>query len=189
MPRFGLDDVDSEVDHVLRDFLILDAVEIFLLIAHFIRIAQRDSKHSFAARLQRDDVFTRGEDDLAQRYHAFLANGFANDREGLLTDFAIRHDVIRIAHIKLVDLLARDELVDIDDVFTFDGDRLELVRFDLDIFAFGDLVALHDLGIVDFIAGFRVDFLIADAMAGLFVDLMEADLFPLRGRWKQSDRA
>src|SRR5437588_475988 len=36
----GLHDMDREIDHVLRNLLVLDRVEIFLFVAHFIRIAQ-----------------------------------------------------------------------------------------------------------------------------------------------------
>jgi hypothetical protein len=35
----------------------------------------------------------------------------ADHGEGLLADFAIRHDVIRVVEVELVDLLAGDELV------------------------------------------------------------------------------
>src|SRR5690348_11477048 len=43
-----------------------------------------------------DDMLARGEDHPSQRHHAFLADRFTNDRESLLTDFAIRHDVVGI---------------------------------------------------------------------------------------------
>ena len=115
---------------------------------------------------------------------AFLANGLADDRERLLTDFAVRHDVIGVAQIKLVDLATRHEFLDVDDPLAFDRDRLEFLRLDLDIFAFGDLVALDDVGVIDFVAGVGVDLFVANAVAGFFVDLVEADFFPLGRRRK-----
>ncbi len=144
--------------------------------------------HALAARFERDDVLARGEHHLAERHHAFLADRLADHGKGLLADFAVRHDVIRIAHIKLVDLAARHEFFDFDDVLAFDGDGFDLFRLKLDIFALVDLVAFDDFSVVDFVAGFGVDFLVADAVAGLFVDLVEADLFPLRSRREERNR-
>ena len=134
-------------------------------------------------------MLTGSEYDLAQRHHALFANGLANDCESLLTDLAVGHDVVGITQIKFVDLAARHEFIDIDDAFAFDRDRLEFVRLKLDVFAFRDLVTLYDLGIIHFVAGFGVNFLVPDTMARLFVDLVKADLFPLGRSRKQCDRA
>src|ERR1700734_3292439 len=64
------DDVESEVQHVLWDLLVLDVVEIIRLLAHFVRVAQRHTEHSLVPGLQRDDVLARGEDYLAYGDHA-----------------------------------------------------------------------------------------------------------------------
>ena len=60
---------------------------------------------------------------------------------------------------------------------------------DLDVFAFGDLVALDDVLGRHFLAGLGIDLAIADAIAGLAVDLIEADFFALGGRRVERDRA
>ena len=45
--------------------------------------------------------------------------------------------------------------------------------------AFADFVAFDDVGGLDFIAGLCIDLPIFDAIAGVFIDLMKADLFSL----------
>ena len=159
MSGLGLDDMDGEIDHVLRDFLVLDGVEIVLFLAHLVRVAQRDAHHALAARLKRNGVLARGEHHLAQRHHAFLADGFADHGEGLLSDLAVRNDVIGIAHIEFVDFAARHEFLDLDDVLALQRYGFEFFRLKLDIFALRDLVALYDIGVLDFVAGFASTFL------------------------------
>jgi hypothetical protein len=56
------------------------------------------------------------------------------------------------------------------------------LRFKLDILAFGDLVAFDDVGTFHIIPGYGIDFPVADAIASLFVELVEADLFSLGSR-------
>ena len=68
--------------------------KIFILFAHLIWVAQRNAEQALAARFECDDVLARGEDNPPERHHPFLAYCFANDRERLLTDFAIRSEVI-----------------------------------------------------------------------------------------------
>ena len=91
----GFDDVRRQLQHVLRNFLILDIVEILVLFADLVRISQRDAEEPFAARFQGDDVLALGEDNPAERNHAFLADRLADYRECLLADFAVRHEVVR----------------------------------------------------------------------------------------------
>jgi hypothetical protein len=59
---------------------------------------------------------------------------------------------------------------------------------DFDVLPLADLIAFDDLGGIDLIAGFGIDLLVLDPIAGLFVDLMEADLLPLGGRRIEGDR-
>ena len=104
-------------------------------------------------------MLARREHHLAERHHAFLADRFADHRERLLPDFAVRHDVIGIADVELVDFVFRDELLDLDDALALDLDRFELFRLDLDVLALRDLVALDDVVVVDLAAGFVSTFL------------------------------
>jgi hypothetical protein len=46
----------------------------------------------------------------------------------------------------------------------------------------GDLVSFDDVRLLDFVARLGIYLAVADAVAGLFVELIEADLFPLRSR-------
>ena len=134
-------------------------------------------------------MLARGEHHLADRDHSLLADRFADHRERLLPDLAIRHDVIGIVEIELVDLLARHELVDLDRALALDRDRFQLFRLELEVLALADLVALDDVGRLDLVAGVGIDLAILDAMAGVLVELVEADLFALAGRGKERDRA
>jgi hypothetical protein len=59
---------------------------------------------------------------------------------------------------------------------------------ELDVVAFGDLVALDDVACIYLLAGLRIDLAILDAMAGALVDLMEADLLALGGGREERDR-
>ena len=71
----------------------------------------------------------------------------------------------------------------------FQGDVVELVLGHLDIGVGVDLVALHDVVGRDFLAGIGIDLGVFDAMAGLAIDLVEGDLFGIRGRRIKGDRA
>jgi hypothetical protein len=58
--------VPSKIQHVFRDLHILNVIEIFCLIAHFIGIAQQHAHQALVARFQRNHM-------LAAREHAKLA--------------------------------------------------------------------------------------------------------------------
>src|SRR5262249_24667458 len=107
--------------------------------------------------------------------------------ETLLPPLAVRHDVVGVVQIELVDFLLGYELVDVNHSLALDGDRLELLRSDFEVFALAGLVALDDVLLLDFLAGFDIDLAVFDPVAGLLVDLMEADFFPLRRRREQGD--
>ena len=188
MSGLGLDDVGGELEHVLRDLFVLDVVEVIRLLAHFVGIAQRHAEQAFAAGFESDDVLARGEGHLAERDHALLADRFADHREGLLADFAVRHHIVRAVEIELVDLFPRDEFVDLDHPLAFDGDRFQLLGSQFEVFALADLVALDDVGGFHLLAALGVDLAVFDAVAGILVELMEADLLALGGRRIQGDR-
>ena len=58
--------------------------------------AQRNAEKSLAARFECDDVLTGREDNSSDRHHSFLADRLTNDGKRLLTDFAIRSEVIGV---------------------------------------------------------------------------------------------
>src|SRR5476651_1713382 len=61
------DNMLGEIEHVLCNLHILNLVEIFRLIANFVRIAQEHADQAFATRLQRDDMFSVREHDGRER--------------------------------------------------------------------------------------------------------------------------
>src|SRR5215467_6634800 len=93
----------------------VDNVEIILRLADLVGIPQRHTDHAFVSRFERDDMFTRGEDDLAECNHPFLADGLADHRKRLLPDFAIWNDKVWIAQVEFVDFSLRNELINLDD--------------------------------------------------------------------------
>ena len=129
-------------------------------------------------------MFTRCEDHLAKCHHAFLADGLTDHRKRLLSDFAIWNDEVRVAQIELVDLRLRDELINVNDALAFNGDGIQFFWCKLDVLALGDLVAFDDVSTLHIVPGYGIDFPVADAIAGLLIELVEANLFPLGRSWK-----
>src|SRR5262249_60137537 len=76
------------------------------------------------------------------------------------------------------------ELVDLDGSVALNGDGLKLFRLYLNVFTFADFVALHDVGWIHFLAVLRIYLAVSDTIAGLFVDLIKADLLSLAARGK-----
>src|SRR5262249_46616307 len=188
MPSLSFNDVRRQIRHVLRNLFIFDVVEIHVLLAHLIWISQRDAEKTLAARFERHDMLTRGEDHAGERHHAFLADRLADDRERLLADFAIRRDVVRAVEIELVDFFLRHEFVDLDRALALDGNRLKLFGLDLDVFALVHFVAFDDVGRVDLVSRLGIHLAVFDTIARLFIDLMEADLFSFAARGEECNR-
>src|SRR5262249_49392835 len=80
-----------------------------------------------------------------------------------------------------VDLLALDELIDLDRACGLERDVLELVLRHLEVAALVDLITLDDVVVGNLLAGLRVDADVFDAMAGVLVDLIEADFLGVGG--------
>src|SRR5204862_2025903 len=114
--------------------------------------------------------------------------GLPDDREGLLGVRLIGSDVIGSSEEPLVDLLPRHEAVDLDDMGALDLDPLEFLVLDHEVLAFGDLVAAALLLGRYGLAGFLVDQLLAQAIAGRLVDLPEGGALRRRAGGMQRDR-
>ena len=130
-----------------------------------------------------------GEDDAGQRHAALVLHGVADDGECLLAALAVRHDVVGPLVVALVDLFFGHELVDVDGVRALELDGVDLLGLDLDVLALGQLVAPALVVLVDDPPGLFVDHLLAQAVAGLAVDLVEAGLLGLAGGRIERDRA
>jgi hypothetical protein len=134
-------------------------------------------------------VLARCEDDLAERNHSFLVDGFADHCKGLLPDLSLRNDVVGVIEIQLIDLGFGNERLDLNDALALECNRVELFGFELDVLALADLVAFDDVVGLDLAPSLCIHLLVLDPVAGLLVQLMEADLLALgRGR-EQRDRA
>ena len=108
------DDVCGEIEHFLRDLDVLDIVEILVLVANFVRISQQHADKALSSRLERDDVLAVGQDDAGDRDLVHGADGLADHGVGIVTDLAVRNDVVGPHDIKFVDLGPRHEFVDVD---------------------------------------------------------------------------
>jgi hypothetical protein len=169
-----------EFEHVFRHLLVADTVKIVPFLADLVRIAKCDAQQALTAGLQCDDVLTGGEDNFGKRHHALGTYRFPDDGKCLLADFTVRDDVIRVAEVKLINLFAQNEAVNLDGALAFERDGLKLLGLHLDVFALGDFIALDDIADLDLVAAFGVDLAIFDAMARVLVELMEADLLAFR---------
>ena len=72
------------------------------------------------------DVLAVGQHHAPDRDLVHLADGLADDREGVVADFPVRHQVVGTDQIPRIDLAAVDELVDLDGSCRFQRDVLEL---------------------------------------------------------------
>ena len=94
--------------------------------------------------------------------------------------FPVRHDVIGIVEVEFVYLVLGYELIDIDDALALDRDCFQFLGRKLDVVTLRDLVAFDDVSGLEFLAGISIHLFVFDAVAGFFVQLMEADLFAFR---------
>src|ERR1700730_11103761 len=151
---------------------------------NIIGVIQQQAENAGVPWLQRDDVLAGGEHHATDPYHTFPLDGLADDGECLHTDLAIGHDVIRPVDVEIIDLGARDELVDVDGVARFRLDSFEILFRDLNV-ALAGLVAFHDVVLVNDIAGHGVDLLEVNAVAALAIDQVETNFLGIRRGWKQ----
>src|ERR1700722_5448057 len=105
-------------------------------------------------------MFAGGKHDAAEGHHAALLNRLADHREGLLSNLAVRYDVIGTINVEVVDLVPGCELIDVDGARRLDVDCFEVRLCDFDIaFALADLVPFDDLVRGHDIAGLGVNLL------------------------------
>ena len=186
---FLFDDMLGEIQHILGDLHVLDLVEIIPLAAHLVGVTQQRSHQALAERFERDDMLAVGQHHAADRDLVHAPDGFADHRKRIMADLAVGDEIIGTDQIAVVDIGLGHELVDLDGMGRFQRDVVELLLRDLDVGVGVDLVALHDVVGADFLAGVGIDLGIFDAVAGFAVDLVEADLFGIRRRRIQRDRA
>ena len=85
----------GQLQHVFWNLFIRNIIEVFIFFADLIRVTQRHPEKPLTARFECADMLARGEDNPPERHHSFLADCFADDRECLLADLAIRNKIVR----------------------------------------------------------------------------------------------
>jgi hypothetical protein len=88
--------------------------------------------------------------------------------------------VVRPHEVPIIDLLARNELIDVYGPGGFQSDVVEFVFAHLKVLSVDDVLAR------DFLAGVCVDLLILDPVPGFFIDLIATDFLGLRSRAARS---
>jgi hypothetical protein len=61
----------------------------------FVGVSQKRAHETFVEGLQADDVLAIGQDDAADGYLVHAADGLADHRKGVVSDFAVGDQVIR----------------------------------------------------------------------------------------------
>ena len=168
-----VDDMLGAIEHVLRQFHVLDIIEILGFGSHLVGVAQKHANEALPHRFECDDVLAASQHYAADCDHVHVADRLPDDGIGVVSNLAVRGQIIGTDDVALVDLLALDELVDLDGAGGFQRYVFEFVLCHLDVGVVVDLVALDDLVVRDFLARLRVDARVLDPMTGVFVDLVE----------------
>src|SRR6516165_8671015 len=179
--RFRLHDVGGQVEHLLRELSLGDVLEIWFLVANFIRVAECGAYETASLRFKGDYVLAPCQHDPAERNHVQLRNGVANNGKSLLTNCAIRGNVVGRVDIPLIDLIFWNELVNIDGARAFDLDGLYFLILNNHVLALCDLIAAHHVVPRDDLAGLRIDILLLQSGACFPVDPIETHFFAKRG--------
>src|SRR6516164_6696319 len=139
------------------------------------------SSISASLRFKGDYVLAPCQHNPAERNHVQLRNGVANDGKSLLTNRAIRGNVVGRVDITLIDLIFWNELVNIDGARAFDLDGLYFLILNNHVLALCDLIAAHHVVPRDDLAGLRIDILLLQSVARFPVDPIETHFFAERG--------
>src|SRR5262249_44853675 len=132
-------------------------------------------------RFNGDYVLAPCQHDPTERNHVQLRNGVANDGKSLLTNRAIRGNVVGRVDITLIDLIFWNELVNIDGARAFDLDGLYFLILNNHVLALCDVIVAHHVVPRDGVAGLRIDILLFQSVARFPVDPIETHFFAERG--------
>ena len=137
---------------------------------------------------QKHRLLLAGDHPLDDRDQPPVLHALPQERVGLLSDGAVRDEVVRPALIvDGIDLALGDEAVDAEGLVA-DGSQLaELVRVDLDVLTLAVLIAGNDV-LGGELAVDRTDLLVLDRAVALAVQLVEANLRAARRRRVGLDR-
>ena len=85
-------------------------------------------------------MFAPRQHNPSNRDHVHFGNRITNDREGVLTNLAVGSDVVRGFDIAVVDLTARDELIDFDRPGAFDLHGIDFLVLNNEVLTFRDFI-------------------------------------------------
>src|SRR5713226_8943727 len=108
--------------------------------------------------------------------------------ERLLAYLSIWRDVMGAVQVEFIYLLLGHKLVNVDGALALDCDGFEFFGIEFDVLALADLVAFDDVGGLDLVPALGINLAILDTVAGVLIDLMEADLLALRRSRKEGNR-
>ena len=111
-------------------------------------------------------MFASRQHDPSDRDHVHFGNRVANDRESVLSDLAIGSEVIGGVDIAVVDLAARNELIDLDGPGAFDLHGVDLLVFHDEVPTFPDLISARCVFSGHNVAGLQIDVLLLQAVSG-----------------------
>src|SRR5207237_8342318 len=111
-----------------------------------------------------------------------------DDCEGVVANFPVRTQVIWPDEVSGIDILLRYKLVDFDGAGGFQRDVFKLFFRHLYVGVGINLESLRDLVVGNLLTRVGIDLQLLDAVAGLFVDLVERDFLGIRSSRIQSYR-
>src|SRR5207247_4261593 len=103
-----------------------------------------------------------------------LRNSVANDGKRLLTNRAIRRNIVRRVDVTLIDLTFWNKPVNLDGARALDLYGFYLRILNNHVLALADLIAAHHLVPRNDLASFGIDILLLQAVTRLPVDAVEA---------------
>jgi hypothetical protein len=122
-------------------------------------------------------VLPAGEHDPTESDHVHFTDGVTDDRKGILPDLTIGGDVIRRVDVAVINLVSRNELIDLDGPRALDLNGLEFFVLNDEVLPFSDLVTARDVLPGDHLARFGVDILLLQAVSSLPVNPIETYFF------------
>jgi hypothetical protein len=150
-------------------------------------VAQHLEDQALAQRLDGDDVAVAAQDELADADLAGVLQRLLDDDVAFVGKLAVGQEVIGRLVIAVVDRILVDEANELDGLLRLELQIVDLLGIDQDIFALLVFVALDDLLVLDG-ADARRDLLVADALTGRLVDLVQLDALLRAGCWVELDR-
>src|SRR5438094_8124037 len=122
----------GELEHFALQLYVLDVVKVLLRFPYLVGVAQSSTEDPLSERFERNDTLTFVQDDTPQGDNALAPHSIADHSERFLAHVVVWRDVIRAIVKTFVDLLDRNETVDLDGVLTLDLERLNLLVIDRD---------------------------------------------------------